>query len=1541
MKSSHNFVLIILVLCGLTNSSILKAQDRSSTLPANLSQSVEDSLAGYNEAAFISELKANNIEEPEYTNYLNYTKRVYKNEKYHLTNYEPSPTLLPTGSVVPTNTSPPKGYSSASTNAAACVNEDFESTAPGFYGSSITGWTIDWTGSNGSTCTSGFGWSSGATQFQIRSTPINNPFPAINSFVMPNLSSISASPFGGNVAQLGDFNPNPSPGSLRTRIRKSFTVTAANQFFQFAFFGVWQAPGHACCLNPSFSIKFYDCSGNILPCGSYLVEPEQGCINSGGTPFLTCPAYCYNFWPQTNQSAIMCTPWWQQRYVNLTQYIGQCITVEFINSNCPYVQHVGAVFLDCQCTGSNPAGTQLVGSHSQVIPAPSSQTICIGQQATMNVSGATSYKWYRISPSYQYMGTGSSQVVTPGIGTYIYSVSAVPGLCNSASSATLKVVVVGPPIMGIGCNPDPACLGQTVKLTAIAGHPCSWSWLNFPSNSATVLVTPGVNSVYSVTAKSLINGCMRTITVMPVVIPKPNVTAVANPIALCQGGQFTLTASGGGTYVWTPFSSIVNPYIVNVNNTTTYTVTGVTSAPNCNGTATVQAIVLQNPTVTVSPNAVCTGVTNTVTASGAVNYTFYIGGTNPATLTSQVITINPTSATPYTLCGAVPGATTCMSCITGVIPVGTVIPLSASNVTLCDNGGPCVTLNASSTVTPVNFNWQPISQNGTSVTVCPTVSTQYTVYATSTALGNCPNFSIVNVTYTTGNCCPNPPASLITLSNINGTYQNNSYLLNNTQSLWGNANFVNAEVWITPGVQLTVPTGSVLNLENTHMFACGINMWQGIKIIDGGRITTSNTRFSNSMIEDAEVAIELDGINSANVVAGQPAIDISRVIFNKNYIGIKISNSDPFMDSLALGITGCVFTSRDLPYTTAPGTLSWPSSSNATGSGGLRLASSPTTGLVPPYNMNLYNQANLKLPHNFQTGHIGIKIENIGDPLGFNATPGVQFGITYLSSINPDFNLFDGLGNGIDVTDASLTTANNVFQNSQQYLLPPLFTNLFGGDGIRHEITGIRNTRLKLTSLTNTSDGNQFWNCHKGVEALNVFETRIRNSIFRSTHTKTPPVPLFILGLTPGDIGIESNTNRFDFNVHESEFNNVRVGIVFNTPSTPQLYDMTGNNTQTGIFAQGFNIQSNYFGSQVFSNVPLSNEYMSDAVIIQAPPPTTGGWQNNTAASYISSNKFNRIYRGVHIDGMNDHPMFIGGNEFLLEDDYVYGPPDFAWGVKVENNMDNMAIVNNTVQGQGSMPFNEVSAILCENNYGVMSPLVSCNLVLDCKYGFEFSGLNQSTVWQQNEMCNHFAGLALTDTAIIGQQGGNWGGNGNLWNTICTWAPGVAPFGNWQTYCENGSNPANSKLYVFSPSSQFEPTIHGSSAAPAYANGVTVLTVSTNSYSDCMVWNPYPAPPSWRTASATGLDQSKDEKGTAIRIYPNPTKGTVFVSIPNSEGKFKVSVSDLTGKHLIDILSENANQAEVDLGALPAAVYFLEIQRNDKSVIHKKVIKMD
>jgi hypothetical protein len=386
-------------------------------------------------------------------------------------------------------------------------------------------------------------------------------------------------------------------------------------------------------------------------------------------------------------------------------------------------------------------------------------------------------------------------------------------------------------------------------------------------------------------------------------------------------------------------------------------------------------------------------------------------------------------------------------------------------------------------------------------------------------------------------------------------------------------------------------------------------------------------------------AIDVSGITAANT--SPPPIDIERVIFNHNYIGIKISNSTT-IDSVALNVSGCVFASKDMPFATFPSTPSWSSSDM---SSGLRSATNPTTGLAPPYTFPGCFQSNLKEPYSNQFGECGIKVENVTSPTLPYCPAGVQIGNTYPGSVTNDFNLFDGLRTGIQITDASFTTRNNVFQNMQAY---PASGGWLGGDGINHTITGLMNAKLNLkTDLTNVA-GNRFYDCVTGVNVFNVLELSIRFALFRSTQsvlTSTVYMPFPM----PGRAGVQLETNRFNWSIVESEFNNLDKGIIFSTPVATYSFDVNGSGPVEGIDAGGFDIERNYFGAEVTSTTSYSggfanaSEYMNEAISITTPNPTSN-WStpsNQTGYSYIGSNKIDRAFRGIFVNGMEDTPLSI------------------------------------------------------------------------------------------------------------------------------------------------------------------------------------------------------------------------------------------------------------------------------------------------------------
>jgi uncharacterized repeat protein (TIGR03803 family) len=124
--------------------------------------------------------------------------------------------------------------------------------------------------------------------------------------------------------------------------------------------------------------------------------------------------------------------------------------------------------------------------------------------------------------------------------------------------------------------------------------------------------------------------------------------APASP-AICAGDSVNLIAAGESTYTWAPSTGLNETtgdnVFANPTVTTTYTITG-------NGTNTITVVVTVNPTptITVSAPPICNGSSGTLTASGAVTYSWTPStGLNVTTGSSVIATI--TAATTYIVTG--------------------------------------------------------------------------------------------------------------------------------------------------------------------------------------------------------------------------------------------------------------------------------------------------------------------------------------------------------------------------------------------------------------------------------------------------------------------------------------------------------------------------------------------------------------------------------------------------------------------------------------------------------------------------------------------------------------------------------------------------------------------------------------------------------------------------------------------------------------------------------------------------------------------------
>jgi hypothetical protein len=200
-------------------------------------------------------------------------------------------------------------------------------------------------------------------------------------------------------------------------------------------------------------------------------------------------------------------------------------------------------------------------------------------------------------------------------------------------------------------------------------------------------------------------------------------------------------------------------------------------------------------------------------------------------------------------------------------------------------------------------------------------------------------------------------------------------------------------------------------------------------------------------------------------------------------------------------------------------------------------------------------------------------------------------------------------------------------------------------------------------------------------------------------------------------------------------------------------------------------------------------------------------------------------------------------------------------------------------------------------------------------------------------MCNHWAGMALTNNGEIGPQGSPLDGSDNVWLSGGGCAPWTSALAFYQTYCDN-SDPSLSPIYAVN-APQYNPTFHGGTPPfGPYQNGNTVVTASAHTPSFwCQSWQQWSVP-NWRAEITTDIENVKDSDDTGGRIYPNPVGDFLFIEC--SESEYSIRLMDLTGK----IIYENSSSPDrINTSTLDASVYLIEI-KTKKGISRQKVIKI-
>jgi hypothetical protein len=263
---------------------------------------------------------------------------------------------------------------------------------------------------------------------------------------------------------------------------------------------------------------------------------------------------------------------------------------------------------------------------------------------------------------------------------------------------------------------------QTVNVGAAGGGGSSYIG-GVTSGTTMMFGTPGFTTNPDVTGNGRV-----------IITELCNITMVGstsnslNP-SICSGQSLTITTNAISNYSWST-GATTSSLVVSPTTSTVYALTA-TSPSNCTTSRTISVTVSSGlPVLSISnpSNNICLGRTVSLTATGAITYTW----ANAGVVNGQSFT--PTSTTVYTVTGENGcGITTAT---TNIIVTPLVVTALTSPTLVCE--GYPATLTAVSAVN--GYTWWPVANTGSLITVAPMANTIYTVVASD---GTCSGTSTV------------------------------------------------------------------------------------------------------------------------------------------------------------------------------------------------------------------------------------------------------------------------------------------------------------------------------------------------------------------------------------------------------------------------------------------------------------------------------------------------------------------------------------------------------------------------------------------------------------------------------------------------------------------------------------------------------------------------------------------------------------------------------------------------------------------------------
>jgi len=207
-----------------------------------------------------------------------------------------------------------------------------------------------------------------------------------------------------------------------------------------------------------------------------------------------------------------------------------------------------------------------------------------------------------------------------------YSVQLIVESAKGCSDTVSKALTVNSlPVVSAG--PDTMqCSGIPVRLSGSGGVSYSWNpptGLDNPA-AANPVATPVNSTVYVLTATDN-NNCQNSDSIIFTVLPSPKASTVPD-VQMCAGDSVQIWATGGGSYSWSPSSTLTCDTCAAATAfpalTTLYFVR-VTNMQQCYDDDSVLVTVHENPTGIITPDtAICFGESMQLEAQGGNSYTW-------------------------------------------------------------------------------------------------------------------------------------------------------------------------------------------------------------------------------------------------------------------------------------------------------------------------------------------------------------------------------------------------------------------------------------------------------------------------------------------------------------------------------------------------------------------------------------------------------------------------------------------------------------------------------------------------------------------------------------------------------------------------------------------------------------------------------------------------------------------------------------------------------------------------------------------------------